>query len=291
MNTRESVLEKVRSVPALPVQTIQIIDMIQNPDVSILDLQQVIERDPGMTSNVLRMANSPSFRGVYQIDSIKEALVRLGAKTVLQLAVASAVAPVARQPVAGYDMPAGELLKHSVVTAATVTELAKYLKLDVHPRVYTAALLHDIGKIVLGTFLEVNAQPILDLAFRERTAFDEAERKILGTEHAEVGAVLLESWGLPPSIVALVRFHHHPESCPEVDRSAADLVHVADILGRLTGLGVGVDGLNYVPSADAVKHLRVTTQVAEDVTANMITAVSDILEVFEVGVRRDTYGD
>ena len=291
MSSKEIILERARSVAALPIQTLEIIDLVQNPDVAMSQLQELIERDPGMTSNVLRMANSPSFRGVYEIGSIREALVRLGTKTVLELAVASAVAPVARQPVAGYDMPAGELLTHSVVTATTANELAKHLKIDVNPRVFTAALLHDIGKTVLGTFIQVNPQPIIDLAFVEHIPFDEAELRVLGTNHPEVGAVLLESWGLPKTIVNAVAFHHRPDFCPDSDRSAAEFVHVADILGRLCGLGVGVDGLNYTASPEAVHHFQITTHVAEEVTAKMIDTVSDMLDVFDVQAGSESHGN
>jgi hypothetical protein len=94
---------------------------------------------------------------------------------------------------------------------------------------FTAALTHDIGKVVLGSFPEIDAYGIIALALRDRISFEEAERTILGIDHAEVGAFLAEHWGLPGSIVDAVRLHHQPELSLE-HPLIVNLVHVADVV-------------------------------------------------------------
>jgi len=280
MNTRETILAQVRAIQGLPVATGEIVRMVEDPDVEIGAVVRAIEHDPGLTSNVLRLSNSSYFAGPRTIGSVRDAIVRLGLNRVFQLALASSIAPLATAPVKGYDLPAGDLLIHSIAVAVGAEQLAQALELRPPPSTFTAALLHDVGKIVLGTFIEVDAKPILALAFEHQLSFEMAEAEVMGISHAEVGAVILEQWNLPPAVVEVVRWHHQPERFSG-DTLAVDLVHVADSLATLSGIGAGVDGLNYRPSGESVARLRVTTRINEVVVNRILTGLEDLRAVFE----------
>ena len=278
MSTRDTILEQVRDIQGLPVAASQIVGMVEDPDVEINAVVGAIEHDPGLTSNVLRLANSAYFAGPRTIGSVHDAIVRLGMNRVFQLALASAIAPLAGAPVKGYDLPAGDLLTHSIAVAVGAEKLAQTLELRPPPSAFTAALLHDVGKIVLGTFIEVDVKPILALAFEHQVSFEVAEAQVMGISHAEVGAVILEQWNLPASVVDVVRWHHQPEQCPGVPLSV-DLVHIADSLATLSGIGAGVDGLNYRPSRESVTRLKVTTRVNEAVINHILTGLEELRTV------------
>lgn len=280
MSTREEILEQARSLPSLPLAAVRVIQLVQNPHVSVGDLRTTIEYDPGLTSNILRMANSPVYKGAGEIASVRDALVRLGTRTVLQLVVSVAVVPVARRPVAGYDLSAGDLLRHAIGVAVGTDLLANRLSMTAPQHAYTAGLLHDLGKVALGTFLEVDAKPIRQLAFEKGMPFEQAESAVLGTDHAEVGAELLKSWNVPPCIVDVVRWHHEPENFTGEDTSALDLVHVADIIGQLSGVGLGTDGLNYRPCPEVIERLHITSQISEEVTNAMLTELRELEGLF-----------
>jgi putative nucleotidyltransferase with HDIG domain len=275
MNRREEILAMIPSIPALPTAAAKVLSLLQDPHSGISDIMQAVEYDPGLTSNVLRLANSAYFAGPRKISSLREAGVLFGTSRITQLVLASAIAPVAQQEIKGYDLPPGRLLDNLVAVAIGAEELARALKIVAPPHLFTAALLHDIGKVVLGTFVEIDAGPIVELAFNEKISFDVAERSILGIDHAEIGAALLEFWKIPEEVVKAVRWHHEPEGFPG-DSLVVDLVHVADQLSIECGIGVGVDGLNYRPSQAVVERLHLKGAVAEQVTCTMLAGLGTI---------------
>ncbi len=167
------------------------------------------------------------------------------------------------------------MIDHLVAVAIGAEQLAKELHFTAPQYTFTAGLLHDIGKVVLGTFIEVDAEPILQRAFEEQLSFERAERAVLGIDHAEVGAALLESWHLPEEIIAPVRWHHAPDDAAG-DFLVADLVHAADTLSIQCGLGVGIDGLNYRVSPSVMTRLHLKTAVAERVTCIMLSEMQSI---------------
>jgi len=288
MVTKEQILAKLRSIPSLPTAASRVISLLKDPDVDINELMRSIEYDPGLTSNVLKLANSAYFGGPRTISSLRDAIVRLGMNRIFQLVITSAIIPIARQEVKGYDLQPGKLLEHAIAVAVGSEELAAQLGRRPPAHTFTAGLLHDLGKIVLGTFLEVDVGPIVRMAFEEKVSFEVAEARVLGMDHAEAGAELLQAWKLPESLVQAVRFHHRPAEFKGTAEEVfvLDLVHVADILALESGVGTGVDGLNYSACPEASQRLKLKPAISEAVVCNMITNVSELKDVLGTNGRR-----
>ncbi len=282
---RDEIIKKLETIPALPTAASRMIVLLRDPDVEIAEVIKTIEFDPSLTTNVLRLANSAYFGGPRTIVSLRDAIVRLGFNRIFQLVITSAIMPVVRQEVKGYDLPPGSLLDHSMAVAIGTEELAAQLKMKTPAAAFTAGLLHDLGKVILGTFLQVDAKPIIELAFTEKLSFEIAEARILGIDHAEVGAALLERWDLPTTLVDVVRWHHHPESYTG-DSVLMDLVHAADHLSLSSGIGTGVDGLNYHPSEEVMARLNLKASVAEAVLCKMLDGVAELREIVAPNARR-----
>lgn len=280
MSRREEILAKISSVPSLPPAAMKVVRMLQDPNVGIADVARVLEHDPGLTTNVLRLANSAYFGGARSVSSVRDAGVRLGTKRLLQMAIASGVSNLVRSEVKGYDLAPGKLWEHSAFVAIAAVQLAQALRTIPPDHTFTAALVHDVGKIVLGTFVEVDAAPIMQLAFQEKVSFEIAERSVLGIDHAEVGAALLKSWRLPDDIVCVARWHHHPEQFQEQGAQVVNLVHVADTLSMMEGIGIGNDGLNYRSCHDLALRMGVTTRVSESVVCRTMTEMEPLLTLF-----------
>lgn len=285
MTMRAEILAKIDEVEAIPSSATQAIELLQDDAGNIDEIAAIVQHDPGLTANLLRLCNSVRFGGRTKFNSVKEAAVRLGNRRILQLIMTTSVGPLIRQPLKGYDLPPGELWEHSVAVAIGTERLANALDLSTEPAAFTAALLHDVGKIVLGTFLAIDAEPITKLAFRDHVPFEKAEHHVLGIDHAEVGAVLLERWQLPANIVDTVRWHHEPERAT-VDRQQTDLVHVADLLAMGSGIGTGVDGINYLASPEVKERLKLKAQLLESVLCTVITELSELRELFQEPARR-----
>ena len=271
---RDKILASIKEIPSLPTAAVEAVQMLQNPDVSISKLSKTIEYDPSLTTNVLRMANSAYFGASRQIESLKQAIVRLGTNNVFRLVVASAVAPMASKAVKGYDIPAGELWLHSVAVAIGADALRESLEIDVSGVIFTAGLLHDIGKIVLGNFNDIDIKAVLTMALNHNVSFDEAELAVLGIDHAEVGALLLEHWKLPKSITECVRWHHYPKHFPG-DLNLISLIHVADNLCMTMGIGLGIDGLKHRVDDEAVKRLKLNSKTTEKVLLKTMCSLGE----------------
>lgn len=284
MSLRDEILSKIGLIPAMPTVIVKIRKLLSNPDVSFKELAQTIKYDPGLTTNILRLANSAYFGFSRSVNSIQHAIVRLGMKRTYELAVAAAVAPMTQKAVKGYDLLPGKLWEHSVAVAIGAEQLASVLNLKAPDYTFTAGLLHDIGKIILGTFVEVDADPIMTLAFQKGVSFDQAEKQVLGINHAEAGAILLEKWNLPECIADVDRWHHQPDMF-QGDTLVLDLVHVADVLSMMGGLGIGKDGLNYYSSSEVASRLKLTVKITETVVCKIMGGLKELSSLFSSGIR------
>jgi putative nucleotidyltransferase with HDIG domain len=275
---RAEVLAGVESVPAMPAIVVKVRQLAADPDVDFGALARAVEHDPGLTADVLRLANSAYFGFAHTIGSVRQAVVRLGTQRIVHLVLTLAIAPIARKAVRGYDLPPGELWRHCIAVAIGAEKVASAVGRAPTDNTFTAGLLHDIGKIVLGSFVEVDADPIVEAAFEQGLSFDQAERDVLGIDHADVGGALLERWHLPPDIVEADRWHHRPEDCTQ-DAFVCDLVHVADALSMAAGQGTGADGLHYSVSARACERLGFTAEMAEPVLAEIMAGLDELRDL------------
>ena len=277
MSRREEILARIRDVPSLPGASLEVIRVLQEPDVDIAALTKAIQFDPGLTSNLLKLANSAYFGCPRSVGSVKEAVVRIGLKNLTRLLLPLTVAQTARRPVRGYDLAAGALLDHSVAVAVSAQEIAAVKGMEFPREAFTAALLHDLGKIVLGTFVEVDAAAIHRAAFDEAVSFEKVERRLLGIDHAEAGAVLLQNWNCPERIVEVARWHHQPEGCP--GNPMVPLVHLADALSISQGIGAGADGLNYEVSSAVIESFELTAEALEAISCRVMGGLEEMRAV------------
>ena len=279
MKTRDSILLKVRTIPAMPSAVVKLKQYLSDPDVSFDELAKVIEFDPGLTANLLQLANSAYFGWSGRIKTVKEAITRLGTNRIFQMVLCMSVAPLVRKPIKGYGMEANDLWQHSIATAICAEQIARIQKIPNSEEAFTAGLLHDMGKILLGTFVEIDDRPIKDLIQTGSMSFNEAERNVLGIDHAEAAAELLQYWKLTENVVAAARWHHNPDEADEKFRDIVDLVHVADIICIKMGWGVGSGDQFYFMNDAAKKRLGVDSSVEEMAVENVGAAIDDLRNI------------
>jgi putative nucleotidyltransferase with HDIG domain len=211
--------------------------LLNQPDVESGKIVKMISYDPALTANVLRICNSAYFGASTATCDIQEAVTRLGFQQVYQLAAAATGARLLSAAQPGYGLEQGELWKHSVA-AAVATQMIARKTGDNENLAFTAGLLHDIGKIVLSQSLEgVYSKVVKETEAQQQSLLD-AEKKILGVNHAEVGGRLLERWKFPPNIVSAVWFHHTPKGAGAHQRLAC-LVYLGNMIAFFMGHGYG----------------------------------------------------
>ncbi|MCA9728205.1 MAG: HDOD domain-containing protein [Candidatus Eisenbacteria bacterium] len=265
----------LQMLPPISPAASKVLKLLDDPKADAVAIQRVIQYDPGLTANVLKAANSPYFGFRQETLSLRSAVVRLGSRWLHQVVVASFAKAAMEQDVPGYDLPAGELWRHAVGVSVASDRLVALLGVSVADEIFTAALLHDIGKIVLGQKVGSDVQRI-EAATAAGVSFEAAERAVLGLDHAAAGACLLEAWALPQQLVDVVRWHHQPEDA-ERQSLVLDIVHLADVVCLMLGIGTGRDGLCYRPSTGAMKRLQLKVSDLEAVAAETPLGLEELL--------------
>lgn len=281
MGRRAEILSQVKTIPSLPAVVLKLRQILGDPEVDFGDLARVIEYDAGLTANILQLANSAFFGWSREISSVREAITRLGTQRVFQMVLCMSVAPLVRKPIRGYDLDAESFWRHSIAAALGAEVLARTARLREAADAYTAGLLHDVGKVVLGTFVEIDDEPIREIVALDRLTFDEAERMVLGIDHAEVGGILLEEWNLPEVVTAAAYWHHDPRRSDPARQGLVDAVHLADVLCLDMGWGIGSDGLHYRLNGDAADRLRLDAPAAESVVRSVEQGLEEMEELFQ----------
>ncbi len=274
-----NIMKKVESFPSMPGAAAKVLSLLDDSDVSASQIEEALRYDPGLTANILKMTNSSYFGMVSEVGSLQRAIVVLGIKKVGQIVIASCLNAVMSKSIAGYDLSPGELWEHSVTVSIAAEGLIQELELSVAEEIFTAALLHDIGKLVLGEFVKDDLEEIESLASAGRP-FQEAEREVLGTDHAEIGAHILKLWSFPQEIINAVRWHHEPDIADE-QSTLLDILHAADILSMLLGTGVGREGLHFETSPSVEKRLGLKSHHVDVVSSRTLEWAKDLSEVLK----------
>ncbi|MEW6219351.1 MAG: HDOD domain-containing protein [Thermodesulfobacteriota bacterium] len=207
MSVEEQFIRNVDKLVPCPRVALEVLQHAHEPHCDLATLEATIERDPNLTATMLRMANSAYYGHMHQIHSVREIVIRLGVDAIKIIAITGASVACLRSPQIAYNLEPGALWRHSHATAILAAILARHARETEPAAVYTAALLHDIGKVLLNRPLQQEAG---------RRGPDAAgkpsgvawERSVLGTDHARVGKALLADWGLPTAIVDPVGSHH-----------------------------------------------------------------------------------
>ena len=212
----------------MPATGAKMLRMLEDLEINVDEIEDVLRHDPGLTGNVLRLANSAYFGIPSKVASTRQAVVLLGLKKLIQLVIASCVNAVMDKPVPGYNMPPGNLWRHSIAVSIASEALVKDKKHIDAEDIFTPALLHDIGKLILGHFVKEEREAIEKIA-DTGVPYVVAENMVLGTDHAEVGAQILSQWAFPRDVIDAVRWHHDPDFIDR-HRPAIDIVYLANVL-------------------------------------------------------------
>jgi putative nucleotidyltransferase with HDIG domain len=230
--------------------------LLQNKDVSIAEIEKILRYDPGLTANVLKLANSSYFGIPSKVGSLKHAIALLGVKRFSQLVLTACMSNNIDKAVEGYDLPPGDLWRHSIAVSKTAEALAKFVKLTDAGDVFTPALLHDMGKVLLDKFINEGAQAIKDVV-AGGVPWVVAENMILGTDHAEIGAQILAHWSFPSDIVNAVRLHHNPERVKQ-SNGQTEIVYLSNMLCNSHGDGNSIKGHDLTPSPVVLRRLNIS---------------------------------
>jgi len=242
MSRLAEIISLIQHIPPFPKVAIRVLELLKDPDVEADQLAEIIQYDPSITANVLKMCNAAYFGLPRKVSSLDEALVVLGNATLKDIIIASSSAKFLRGQVgAGYKLEQGDMWKHSVAAGIMAKLLVRDIKGVDSGSAFTCGLLHDIGKRFMSSFVADDFEEIIRKVEKEQCSFVAAEKSYLGITHADLGGMILEKWEFPQEQIEAVKHHHDPDALEQDDLTA--LVALANGLVITLGIGVGADGL------------------------------------------------
>lgn len=238
MRTLPEIIAGTTELAALPATSLRLLQLLEEPDASAERVVGVIEKDPALTANLLKLSNSAYYGLPRRVASAREALMQLGSRTVLTIAFATSMGEVMRGPMSGYRLPRRCLWSHALATAVAAARLCgSGADAGLRDRAFTAGLVHDIGKLLLDRLLQRQLEPLPPHVGAEGLLA--AEVALFGFDHAKAGAALAEAWNFPPDLIEAIGRHHAPPAgAPVLVRVVAAANLVAASIGEHAGAEV-----------------------------------------------------
>lgn len=257
MNDIKSIVKKIDGLKPIPQVASKVMSIAEDPESSMHDLSNVIVYDTAVTTNLLKVANSAYFGLSEKVDSVHQAIVLIGMDQVANLVLLSAGSENLKGSQEGYDLEAGDLWKYSVSSALIARELAEKKGAKETQLIFTAALIKDIGKVILNQYVKDSFDNINTLVTEQNFTFREAEKEVIGIDHAELGGMVAENWKFSPMMIEIIRNHHLPQES-SISEFESSIVYMADTICMMMGIGGGSDGLAYRFHRKAVERLGLT---------------------------------
>jgi len=229
-------LDEINELPTLAVIAGELNRLLDDENTSASKVGAAIEKDQALASKILKLVNSAFFGLSSRVSSITHAITILGFNTVRNAAVSISVIKSFSGKGQGEQFNLADFWSHSVSVAVIARHLAEKCGLQTQNDCFTAALLHDMGKVVLSQCLTEKFEMVSSRMKREGISFNEAEKGIIDIDHAGIGAYLAKKWKLPPGLVDAIRYHHVPTKSAQ-DWELLLVVHGADVLSHFIGDG------------------------------------------------------
>lgn len=209
--TISNLKENIKNIPSLPEIITKSIELMQDKNTSAVTLSKIISNDVGLTARVLKLVNSAYYGFPKQISTIQQAITILGFTTIKGIILSASIYKMFSSEGAGSEFNYKQFWKHSLLVAFASKLIGKYSKDLVSSDIFSAAFLHDIGKIILAQYDRDNYTNVC--MQNELSEFDylKEEEKYCGINHCELGNIVAYSWNLPEVFCDVITYHHNPE--------------------------------------------------------------------------------
>jgi HD-like signal output (HDOD) protein len=235
MDRLTALIDRSSTLASLPDIYYKLSSVINNPSSSLKDIAEVIEKDPALMAQLLKIANSALFNFPSQVTTITQAITVVGIQQLKELTLACNV--ISAFPLIPKHFIDNESFwKHSLAVGVASRVIASYRKESNIERFYVLGLLHDIGRLVVFLDDPNAAEQSIHTSNQQQELLHKVEKRMWDYDHGEISSELLKHWKLPQSLWEPIRYHHAPDLCNEYPEEAA-VIHLADILAHTLELG------------------------------------------------------
>ncbi len=221
-------LDSLNYLPPLKPVPTEILKLLKVSDINIKKLSELIEKDPSLTTNILKHCNSPYYGFTSKISSVNHAISLIGVNEVKKLTLIYAVKSRFKNNLEGYGVSEEQVFKHSLNTAIGAQFLARLKKVHPVDTAFTAGILIDIGKIALNEF--ISKYDIKEFKDKNNIPrLHEIEKQLLGLTHSEIAAILLHKWEFSEDITDSIANHHYPSQA-NLNQRLSSILHVSNLI-------------------------------------------------------------
>ena len=277
MISMKDILKQIEFLPVFNQTAQKALQLLLQYDANNKDIAEVIKYDPGLTANVLKLANSAYFAHAKEINDLTGAINYLGRDKMFQILTLSTASKYFQKPAKGYEQIQGELWKHSISTGV-IAEHLSFLEPTINKSsLFTSGILHDIGKVVLSIWVNDLWNDIIYLVDKQGLEFAEAEKRVLGYTHALVGGAILQRWMFPDIVVQAARYHHDNKVH---NNPVVRIIRLADYMSITMGFMTAEDNMYYKGYEDLMKFYEIQSKDLEKILNDCFDIIQSVLEDF-----------
>jgi len=249
-------IKSVNDLPTLPTVAMEVMKLVNDPESSMMDIVDVIQQDPALTTKILKISNSAFYGMRQRIDSVNRALVVLGMSEINNLVTSISIFntfPIDPELVT-FDRE--KFWLHCAVTGEIAKAISVKLGMKIYSEVFTAGLLHDIGKIIFDHLFHDEFSEALEISYFDKEPLYDAEKKVFETNHMQVGAFIGETWKLPKNLIDVMLYHHTPKKAQN-NRIIVAIISLANQLSKASDSSFSGEELNLcITETDAWKIIQ-----------------------------------
>lgn len=229
MKAVETYIDNIQDLPVLPEIARKLVTLVDQPDPDVSEVANLIQKDPAITAKVLKLINSGYYTLRKEVISVRQAVILLGMEQVRNLVVTTVtVNHFPEKPNARIKLI--DFWNHSLGVATIAQSLGEKFGFDNISDLYLSALLHDIGKIIIQHYYPLDMVRIFRKIDEEQVPMVDAERMVLGFDHADIGGHMMAKWNFPRAIQEAIAHHHSAQTAK--DRLFAAILNLSDMITK-----------------------------------------------------------
>ncbi|OGU13693.1 MAG: hypothetical protein A2X61_01920 [Ignavibacteria bacterium GWB2_35_12] len=251
-----TMVDKIGDFPTLPTIYTSLLEALSNPRSTVQDIADIILKDQSSTLKILKIVNSVAYGLQSSVDTISQAIFYIGFSEIKNIVLTLSVIDVFSNIKSLAYFNIVDFWKHSIAVGIISKKLAKLIGIKNTENYFLAGVVHDIGKLFFIRTFGEEYDKIIKYGLDNKLLIRDAESKIYGFTHTDVGEMLADKWQLPSSINHAIKYHHSQgigKGTPELTAC----VHLADVIARIMELGNPGDNLVYTPSEEVWKILNI----------------------------------
>ena len=279
ISLKSKILRGLVELPPMPNIILKAREIMEDSGSSLKDLAGVIEHDQAIVARVLALANSAYYGLSGLVSSIQHASILLGQKTLGELITIAASSQLLNKQLKGYRLHPGDLWKHSLAAALGSRIIAEKIDTEGVEDAFIAGLLHDAGKIILDPYIFEREKSFKKALRNGQPTIIEAEKEILGFDHAEVMSRAIRFWRYPENQSTAIRYHHYPSRAENSE--LAFIVHLADFIAKEAGFKSEEGVLQTEIDPQTLGHLGFQQEDLNPIIAEVAESVDKLANEFK----------